>query len=138
MGRHGPNDPCPCGSGLKLKRCCRRLHQGAPAESPEALMRSRYAAYAVGDAAYILATTHPAGPQAQADRGRWLEEVRRFSEGTDFVGLTVLSAGSEGDEGFVSFHAALRQGGRDASFGERSRFLRVEGRWLYWDGVPSR
>ena len=26
--RLGPNDPCPCGSGRKFKKCCKRLGQG--------------------------------------------------------------------------------------------------------------
>ena len=45
---------CPCGLGDDYDACCGRLHAGAPALTAEALMRSRYSAFAVGDAAYLL------------------------------------------------------------------------------------
>ena len=32
---------CPCGSGISYRDCCGPLHQGKPAPTPEALMRSR-------------------------------------------------------------------------------------------------
>ena len=67
---------CPCQSGLRYKRCCRPLHQGAPAPSPEALMRSRYSAYALGLVDYIIDTTLPAGPHWQADRSAWASELQ--------------------------------------------------------------
>lgn len=98
-------------------------------------MRSRFAAYALGRADHIVATTDPTGPQWQADEVEWIEQIRRFSETTRFEGLALLdSPEPEGDEGFVTFEATLEQGGRDASFSERSRFRRVGGRWLYHSG----
>src|ERR1700734_4129513 len=50
---------CPCGLGDDYDSCCGRLHGGAPAPTAEALMRSRYSAFAVGDAGYLLRTWHP-------------------------------------------------------------------------------
>jgi len=32
----GPNEPCPCGSGRKYKKCCMRKRGGAPAVAPPA------------------------------------------------------------------------------------------------------
>jgi len=54
-----PKD-CPCGTGEEYGRCCGRFHCGA-ADPPtaQALMRSRYAAFAVGDADYLFRTWHP-------------------------------------------------------------------------------
>jgi hypothetical protein len=52
---------CPCGLGDDYESCCGRFHAGAPAPTAEALMRSRYSAFAVGDAGYLLRTWHPAG-----------------------------------------------------------------------------
>ncbi|VVT19587.1 hypothetical protein HOE425_331744 [Hoeflea sp. EC-HK425] len=40
--------PRPCGSRLGLAVCCGRYHSRAAAPSAEPLMRSRYAAYALG------------------------------------------------------------------------------------------
>jgi len=97
-------------------------------------MCSRYAAYALGLVDYVIETTHPGGPHFESDRARWAASLRAFCEGTRFRGLAVLSASADGDEGVVTFRAALRQGDADASFTERSRFLRVGGRWLYHSG----
>ncbi len=134
MPKPGPNQPCLCRSGHKYKRCCGPLHGGAPAATPEALMRSRYAAYALGLVDYILATTAPGGPQFRPDRRQWAADVAAFSRDHAFVGLEVEEAGAEGDEGWVQFNARLTRGGRDASFRERSTFVRRDGRWLYLSG----
>lgn len=52
--------PCPCGAGTDYAACCGPLHRGeALAQTAEQLMRSRYSAFAVGDAEYLLLTWHP-------------------------------------------------------------------------------
>jgi SEC-C motif-containing protein len=130
----GPNQPCPCGSGAKFKRCCRPFHRGAPAPTPEAVMRSRYSAYASGAVDYVIDTTHPKGNQFQGDRQAWARGVETFCEATTFQGLEVIESKSEGDTAHVTFRATLAQGESDASFTEESTFFRVEGRWLYHSG----
>ena len=97
-------------------------------------MRSRYAAYALGDVDYVLATTHPEGPHFEEERGPWAEQVRAFCAATRFVGLEVHAAGGDEETGWVSFRATLSQEGRDVSFSERSTFKRSERRWLYHSG----
>ena len=110
---------------------------GRPAEGPEQLMRSRYTAYAIGLAEYIVQTTDPTGDQWEADRDNWLDDIRVFSKTTRFEGLTILDTEMVSEtEGFVSFRATLEQDGTDASFGEKSRFLKGEQGWLYVDGRP--
>lgn len=125
-----PNERCPCGTGLKYKKCCRVWHDGAPAPTAEALMRARYSAYAAGRADYIVATTHPESPH----RGTDLREIERFCREMRFDGLTVISASEAGDRGTVSFEARMRQGARDATMVERSLFCRIDGRWMYHSG----
>lgn len=128
---------CRCHSRKQEKRCCGPLLAGRAAPSPVALMRSRFAAYAKGDADYIMATTHPDSPHRGADPDAWRAGIVHFCETTRFAGLSILSAPPpEGDQGEVTFHAELVQHGRDASFTERSTFRRVGGRWLYLDGEP--
>lgn len=115
---------CPCGAGPDLDRCCGRYLRGE-AEPPtaEALMRSRYTAYVVGDDAYVVRTWHPATRPATVG-----DEV------VPWLGLDVLAVDRGGlldAEGEVEFVARYRGG----SLHERSRFVRVDGRWVYLDGT---
>ncbi len=120
--------PCPCGSQRPLAECCGPYLAGAaPPPSAEALMRSRYTAYVLGDAAYLAATWHPATrPEDlkldEEPRPRWLGlEVRRHER-------------LDADHARVEFVARYKIGGRARRMHETSRFERVEGRWLYVDG----
>ena len=135
MARPSANAPCPCGSGRKAKGCCLPVLAGAPASTPEALLRSRYTAYAVGDVGHIQRTTHPDSPHRRPDTRAWADELRRYCAAVRFEGLTVRASSSTGDVGAATFVARLSAGGEDLSFGETSRFARVDGRWLYVDGA---
>ncbi len=55
---------CPCGSGRALDACCGPIIEGAPAPSPEAMMRSRYSAYALGKCAQIGTSMAPEARKA--------------------------------------------------------------------------
>ena len=118
--------PCPCGSGAAYGACCGRYHAGEPAPTAEALMRSRYAAYALGDAAYLRRTWH------RTTRPRRLD----LDGGPDWTGLEIVDrvdGGERDDEGVVEFRAHHVGG----VLAERSRFVRdgVHGRWLYLDAL---
>ncbi|MDI5920364.1 YchJ family protein [Halomonas sp. LR5S13] len=119
-----PSDGCPCGSGLPLAECCGRHHAGEPAPTPQALMRSRYSAFALNLTDYLLASWHP--------------DTRPVSllpdETTRWVALEILESSEEVDEGVVHFRATFREGRRFFVLEERSRFLRERGRWFYRDG----
>ncbi|MER7459238.1 YchJ family metal-binding protein [Micromonospora sp. NPDC126480] len=125
--KRGERRTCPCGSGLPYDGCCGRLHGGADAPTAEALMRSRYSAFAGGDAAYLLRTWHsstrPARLRLDPDE-RWtgLEIV-------DTLGGNLFDATGE-----VEFRAHHRARGRAGTLAERSRFVREDGRWVYLDG----
>lgn len=121
--------PCPCGSALPLAACCGRYHAGPlhlMAPTAEALMRSRYAAYALGLHDYLLATWHAATrPPALAPDPpalRWLGlELRRHEPQDDTHAI-------------VEFVARSKLGGRAQRLHETSRFVREGGRWYYVDG----
>lgn len=127
MARKPPADPCPCGLPRSYADCCGRAHRGEPAADAEALMRSRYSAYALGLADYLLSTWHPSTRPAALDldetpRPRWLGlEVKRHA---------VTGA----DTAVVEFVARCRVAGRGQRLHEASRFVREEGRWYYVDG----
>jgi SEC-C motif domain protein len=97
-------------------------------------MRSRYAAYARGEVDYVVETTDPQGEAWQEPMSRWRSDIRSFGADTDFLGVEVLEDSVDGDSGEVRFEAKLRADGRDASFVERSEFVRRDGRWLYRTG----
>lgn len=118
-----PVHPCPCGTGLRYDACCGRFHRGeSHAPTAEALMRSRYSAYALGDIGYLLGTWHPTTRPGAINLGR-----------TRWSGLEVLSAegGLFESEGTVEFRATHDGGVMQ----ERSRFVKEDGRWLYVSGT---
>ncbi|MEW1720087.1 YchJ family protein [Streptomyces sp. NPDC093109] len=124
-----PAGPCPCGAGEPYGACCGRFHTGAAAApTPELLMRSRYSAFAVLDAPYLLRTWAPATRPERLD----------LDPGTRWTGLEILetTGGSAfHPAGTVTFRARFREGGRDGELLERSRFERHEGAWVYVDGT---
>ena len=123
---------CPCGSNLDLAACCGAIMAGAPAPSPEALMRSRYSAYVLGNIEHIVRSHLPAKGE-EVD----LEAVTRFSKESDWQGLTIVSTergGPEDTDGTVEFIARYKAGGKDHAHHERAIFRKVEDRWMFIDG----
>ena len=84
---------------------------------------------------YIIDTTHPQNPQYQQDRAAWSKQILKFSQTTRFQKLEIIEFLNGELQAYVTFRANLTQGGKDASFIEKSRFLKVDGRWLYVDGT---
>lgn len=130
MAKFSPNLPCPCGSGQKYKKCCAPYHKGAIPKNALLLMKSRYSAYAVGDSDYITKTTHPDNPDYTKDTKAWKASIDLFSQQTQFQGLEIFGWIDGEEEAFVTFKASLSSG----VLMEKSRFLKVDGRWLYING----
>jgi SEC-C motif domain protein len=126
---------CPCGGapdvgvGARFEACCGRYlgsaeGNAAPAPTPEALMRSRYSAFACANEAYLLATWHTSTrPPIALSR-----------DGTQWLGLDVKQHSSTGDNGVVEFVARYKLQGRAHRLHEVSCFVREQGRWYYVDG----
>jgi SEC-C motif-containing protein len=134
-----PRD-CPCFSGHRYGGCCAPYHRGErEAASPEALMRSRYAAYALGLGAYLAATLASDHPDLELPREAMIRELSRAREGQRFMGLRILHASTGGDRGEVLFFARIFERGADRSFVELSSFVREGGAWRYAEGamVPA-
>jgi SEC-C motif domain protein len=125
------NSPCPCHSGKKYKQCCQPYHKGILPSNAQKLMRSRYSAFVLGLSEYIMATTHPANPDFNNDdKVSWKQSIVEFSDTTRFLGLKITEFIDGESEAFVTFEALLDSG----ILKEKSRFLKVEGRWLYESG----
>lgn len=129
-----PNNPCLCGSLLKYKKCCKVFHDGALAKTALELMKSRYCAFSLGKSEYIISTTHEKNPDFSSDIKSWKADIINFSKNTQFENLEILDFVDDEIESFVTFKATLTQNNNDVSFCERSRFLKVEQKWLYVDG----
>ncbi|WP_405014555.1 YchJ family protein [Kitasatospora sp. NBC_01539] len=129
--RLSPTAPCPCGLAGPYGGCCGRLHRGAAAAATaEQLMRSRYSAFAARDAAYLLRTWHPDARPPRID----------FDPGLRWDRLEVLSATDGGafhTEGTVHFRAHFTDGGERGAMEEHSRFVRLDGAWVYVAALPA-
>lgn len=125
---------CPCFSGLSYEKCCKPFHEGKLAQNALELMRSRYSAYALNLAKYVIATTHPASPQYKEDRKKWVKQISEFSLHSKFQGLEVLSYHEDASVAVVVFVAKLMQNKQDVTFTEKSHFEKFRGRWLYRSG----
>lgn len=90
-------------------------------------MRSRYSAFATGDAEYLLDTWHPGTRPAALD----LDPDRRWLH----LRIESCSRGGPFDiDGDVEFVAVYRGPAGRGELRERSRFVREDGRWYYVDG----
>lgn len=128
------NSFCPCGSQKKYKNCCRIFHYGENPKSALELMKSRYSAYVAHDSNYIIKTTHKDNPEYTTDIKVWEDSITEFSSHTDFKNLEIIDFNEENELAFVTFRASIFQGAIDISFTERSKFLKIDGVWLYHSG----
>jgi SEC-C motif-containing protein len=123
-GQPSDGQHCPCGLGDDFEACCGRFHAGAPAPTAEALMRSRYSAFAVGDAEYLRRTWHPSGRPERLDLDpdvHWQRLAVLATEGGGIFDPT----------GTVTFRAVYVRDGQRGVLAETSRFVREDGRWVY-------
>ncbi|MCQ9616698.1 YchJ family metal-binding protein [Paenalcaligenes niemegkensis] len=121
---------CPCGLPLPYLRCCGQWHQGTKhLQAPDAatLMRSRYSAFVLDNASYLLATWHPSTRP---------EKIEPNPDGIKWLGLELRAHTVNSDtRAEVEFIARHRLHGRATRLHEHSRFLREQGQWFYVDGV---
>ena len=96
--------PCGCGSGTAYDVCCSPYHKGeASALDAEALLRSRYTAYAYRLPSYLVSTTKKFAPASTAEAvltnkksgekkaiKAEKEELLKFIDSYDFSALEVL------------------------------------------------
>ena len=89
-------------------------------------MRSRYSAYVLQLAPYVLSTWHPATCPA---------ELSLDDEKTQWLELKVLRTEQRDDSATVEFVARYKINGRADRMHEISRFVRENSRWYYRDGT---
>ncbi|MBL0426746.1 YchJ family protein [Ramlibacter alkalitolerans] len=113
---------------LAFARCCGPYladFAQRPAPDAESLMRSRYCAFVLEDADYLIATWHPSTRPPEVD----------FEPGLKWLGLEVRAHKVlDATHAEVTFVARSRLAGRAQRLHERSRFVAEDGRWFYVDG----
>ena len=121
---------CPCQSEKTYSECCALYHNGQPAPTAEALMRSRYSAFVVNNDKYIYKswskTTRPS------------KKSLKQGQANEWLGLTIVRTeqGMLFDaEGVVEFIARFLSDGEVQQFHEVSRFIRENEKWVYLDGA---
>jgi SEC-C motif-containing protein len=124
---------CPCQSGKEYDACCGPVISGSQAAATaEALMRSRYSAFAKGETEYLKQSLHPdhrtdydpVSTKNWADNSEWVKlEVVNTSDG-----------GKDDENGSVEFIATFRQKGVTHAHHEVAQFSRHKGSWYYTDG----
>jgi len=142
---NSPLEHCPCGSEKTYLDCCGPVIAGQPALSAEALMRSRYTAYATRQIDHLIASTYPK-LRARCDR----QETTEWANRTTWNKLTILEHKiNSPHEAHVEFIAHYFENKRfedkksdgenvEKTLHENSLFKKVEGRWYYHSGVtPS-
>ena len=125
-----PINTCLCGSNIAYGECCQPFltAQKIPTTA-EALMRSRYTAYALRDGAYLQATwditKRPESIDFSRETINWLRlEITETKKG-----------GIKDSKGQVTFKAFYSQDNEEYVMNEISRFTKQGGRWFYLDGI---
>jgi len=136
----GRNEPCPCGSGLKYKKCCLA---SAPATSlaeltPVQLVTARARAFAEGDFAFIYDSYHCDAPFRRHFPAR--DEYLNYAR-TDLLGRYRIHScqilcddAPAAGEARVLFFLDLEYGGERHQTLELSRLLKTTGGWHYHSG----
>jgi SEC-C motif domain protein len=123
---------CPCTSGKQYLECCGIYHQGKDRPpTAEALMRSRYSAYAVGEIEYLLKTI-PLLERKHFD----LKAAKQWSSESEWTGLEILSTkeSSDGTKATIEFKARFKVQEEEHEHAERAYFQKTQGRWFFLDG----
>jgi SEC-C motif-containing protein len=124
---------CPCGSDRAYSECCKPYITGkSKAPTAEALMRSRYCAYAEHEIDYIINTC----VHREKDDIDY-KSTRDWSERSTWLGLKIISTEKGGPadaEGTVEFEASYEQNGLKDIHYENAKFKKQNDEWLYDEG----
>lgn len=119
---------CYCGSGQLFSNCCEPFIKGIQnAPTAEKLMRSRYSAYVVQAADYLMATTH-----SSTRRNHSKSAILEWSKSNQWLRLEILNA----TEDIVEFKAYFLDSHLKAQMHHEQSFFKKEKKiWFYVDGT---
>ena len=118
---------CYCGNSLSFQDCCEPYIKGIKnATTAEVLMRSRYSAFAVGAADYLVNTTHLSKRRLHNKK-----DILAWSQANKWLKLEVL-ASTETTVTFKTYY--LDENLKAQVHYEHSTFKLENGKWFYVDG----
>jgi SEC-C motif-containing protein len=124
---------CPCGSTRPYSECCGLIiNSQRKATTSEELMRSRYTAFTMANADYLMRSHHSVTRKLNE-----LRSIKKWSESVQWIGLVILNthAGKDNDQiGYVEFRALYIEEGKEMQIHENSLFKREKGKWVYVSG----
>lgn len=127
-------DLCPCDSGLAYMDCCQRFWASSQKPSTaEQLMRSRYTAFVLQKAQYLVDTHHPDFRSLDE-----LKSLKKSFKGMAWQGLEIIETvlGQADDvTGIVEFKATFSHLAKQEMIHERSSFIKEQGQWFYTSGT---
>ena len=100
-------------------------------------MRSRYSAYYLHNANYIIKTTHPKNIDYSKNTEQWEKEILNFTYNYVFEGLKIIEFIEKEPVSFVKFKVTLSLNKEDCSFTEKSSFEQIDNAWLYLDAINN-
>ncbi|PRZ22030.1 YchJ family protein [Flavobacterium granuli] len=119
---------CYCGSQLEFENCCKPYISGTKhAPTAEALMRSRYSAFATHNADYLVATTH-----FSTRKHHKREDILEWATSNQWIKLLVLNS-SINSVTFKAFY--INNQLQSEIHHEHSIFKLENGKWYYVDGT---
>lgn len=119
---------CYCGTELTFENCCKPIIDGfKKATSAEQLMRSRYTAYCIEAADYLVQTTHPSTRKFHRK-----SDILEWSKSNTWLKLEIIASIQDTVE-FKAYY--LDQSLKTTIHHEKSTFVFEEGSWFYLDGI---
>jgi len=118
---------CYCGSGHLFEDCCEPyIKRKSIPPTAEALMRSRYSAYCIANADYLVNTTHISTRKEYPK-----STIVAFATNNHWLQLEIIKA-TETTVEFKAFY--LDKSLAPQVHHEKSTFKKEEGSWFYVDG----
>ena len=119
---------CRCCSGRDYDECCQPFHLGQRhAPNAEALMRSRFSAFAIPNGEYLMETTLPAKRNLHNT-----EDLQEWGEINEWTKLEIVKTPNINQVEFKAFYTDEK--GTQQLHHELSTFRKVNERWYYVSG----
>ncbi|QBO57108.1 YchJ family protein [Chryseobacterium salivictor] len=119
---------CPCCSGKSYDECCKPYHHGEKhAPTAEALMRSRFSAFAIPNGEYLMDTTFPAKRKLHNK-----EDLQEWGEINEWTKLEIIRKPNSNQVEFKAFYTD--DNGKPQIHHELSDFKQKNDRWYYVKG----